>query len=63
MSPRVRHLIPQLGVVVLTVVVSLILAQRGVPPMRRLITSGALGIILLAVMTGWRVGRSPRSQR
>jgi hypothetical protein len=62
MSPRARRLTQQLVVVVPTVAASLILAQRGVPPVRRLVTSAALGIILMAIMMGWRLAQA-RSQR
>jgi hypothetical protein len=63
MSPRVRRLIPQLVVVVPTVVASLALGARGVPPLRRFITSAALGLILIAIMTAWRLTQGTRSER
>lgn len=63
MTPRVRRSILQLVVVVPPVLASLILAQRGVPPLRRLVTSAALGIILLALILGWRLGQRARSPR
>jgi hypothetical protein len=62
MTPRARRLTQQLVVVVPTVAASLILAQRGVPPVRRLVTSAALGIILMSIMLGWRLAQA-RSQR
>jgi hypothetical protein len=60
MSPGLRRLIPQLAIVVPTVAASLILAQRGVPPMRRLVTSVALGIILTVVLMAWRLTQGAR---
>jgi hypothetical protein len=63
MSLFARRLIPQLVVVVPTVLASLVLSQRGVPPLRRLITSASLGIILIAIMTAWRLTRGARSDR
>jgi hypothetical protein len=63
MSPRVRRLVPQLVVVVPTVLASLALGARGVPPLRRLITSGSLGLILIAIMTVWRLTQGPRAER
>lgn len=63
LSLRLRRLIPQLVVVVPTVLASLILSQRGVPPLRRLITSASLGLILISIMTVWRLTQGPRSER
>ena len=63
MSPRLRRWIPQLVVVVPVVVASLVLSQRGVPPLRRLITSAALGILLITLMMAWRLTQGTRSQR
>ena len=63
MSPRARRLLPQLAVIVPTVAASIILAHRGVPPLRRLITSVALGLILISIMTMWRLTQGARSQR
>jgi hypothetical protein len=63
LSPRLRRLIPQLVVVVPTVLASLALSQRGVPPLRRLITSASLGLILISIMTVWRLTQGPRSER
>jgi len=63
MSPRARRLTQQLVVVVPTVAASLVLAQRGVPPTRRLVTSAALGLILIAIMMAWRLTSGARSQR
>jgi len=63
LSLRLRRLIPQLVVVVPTVLASLILSQRGVPPLRRLITSASLGLILISIMTVWRLTQRPRSER
>ena len=62
MTPRTRRLIQQLVVVVPTVAASWVLGQRGVPPLRRIITSVALGAILLTLMMAWRLTQ-PRSQR
>gem|GEM_PF-5782235 len=63
MSPRARRLIPQLAVLVPTVAASIILAHRGVPPLRRLITSLGLALILLSILTMWRLTQGARSQR
>ena len=63
MSPRMRRFSEQLVVVVPVVVASLVLSQRGVPPLRRLVTCAALGLILMSIMTVWRVMQAPRSQR
>ena len=60
---RLRRWIPQLVVVVPTVLASLVLSQRGVPPLRRLITSASLGLILISIMTVWRLTQGPRSER
>ena len=62
MSPRLRRFIPQLVVVVPTVLASLALSARGVPPLRRLIVSASLGIILIAIMTAWRLTQGTRSE-
>ena len=62
-SPRVRRLIPQLVIIIPTVAASLLLAQRGVPPLRRLITSAALGIILIVLMMAWRLSQRGRPQQ
>ena len=62
-SPSSRRLLRQLVVVVPTILASLVLSQRGVPPLRRLVTSAALGLILVALMTAWRLVRQPGPPR
>jgi hypothetical protein len=62
-SSRLRRALPQLIVVVPTILASLALSQRGVPPLRRLVTSAALGIILIALTAAWRLIQRPRSRR
>ena len=61
MSPRARRLLSQLVVIVHTVGASMILAHRGVPPLRRLITSLALGLILISILTMWRLTQRNRA--
>jgi len=62
-APRSSRMLWQLIVLVPPVLASLALSQRGVPPLRRLVTSAALGVILIVLTAAWRVARSPRSQR
>ncbi|HEX3853413.1 MAG TPA: hypothetical protein VHW01_20755 [Polyangiaceae bacterium] len=62
-SSRLRRAFPQLIVVVPTVLASVALSQRGVPPLRRLVTSASLGLILIVLTAAWRVFQTPRSQR
>jgi len=63
LGPRSRRMIQQLFVLLPPILASLILSQRGVPPLRRLITSAVLGLILIVLTAAWRVVRMPRSQR
>ena len=58
-----RRAVQQLVVVVPTILASLALSHRGVPPLRCFITSASLGLILIAIMATWRLTQGSRSRR